>query len=1174
MNRANLKAYAPQARRDFIAAVTARANLLGISTAGAASASVRGDLVIIEGREWPAKVNAQREKLLRRIERRGFEQAMEEVAYTWFNRFAALRFMELHGYLDHGWRVLSSRDGGVPEILRYASDVSLPGLNKQTAREMQLAGTQDNELYKLLLVAQCNDLSRSMPFLFEYIDDETELLLPENLLRTDSIVAKLVDGVPDEDWEQIEVVGWLYQFYISDKKSQVMGKVVRSEDIPAATQLFTPSWIVKYLVQNSLGRVWATANPASNLHSSYEYYLDPVAQSDDVTVRLNAQIAERVDEDGGRLNPESLTILDPACGSGHMLVEAYDVFKSFYLERGYRPRDIPRLILQKNIFGIDIDDRAAQLASFALLMKARADDRRILNDTPRLNIISILPSDGIDADAEVVSLESFGVSRAAVAALVHVFEGAGTTGSLIKIPETLSNDLSALKLALSRAISEGDLYAVASAEIILPLVLQAEFLNNAFDVVIANPPYMGSKGMCGPLQRFVKSHYASAKADLFACFILRALDFTKDQGMTALVTLQNWMFNSSYEVIRSRLLQEKSIESLVQIGFNSFPALNSKIALAAAFVIRNSSVGDYVAKYINCNDVAPSEDKELIFRDRRARAQYYLRSSSSFSDLAGEPISYWTSEETREIFKTSATFGSVARARQGLSTSDNPKFVRYWHEVASDRIDFGRTSSDETPKAGATWVPYNKGGLIRRWYGNNEYVVNWRDNGSEIKALAPKSVIRNESWYFKPSVTWSDITIDNAFRLQDGGFIFANSAHSAFCEDEGKLFELLGLLNSPVVDHFIGALSQSLHFDVGYYNKLPFPKGQLHGRLVSAVRQLVDLAKGDWDSRETSWGFKRLELVSIRKMSPTLQDAIAVLEEKCVADRERNRELEKTVAEASFEAYEISDAEALSTHQPKMVVEEFDRSAQAVRFVSYVIGCLMGRYSLDDDGVVYAGSGGRGFDSTRYVGFSADEDGIVPMTDEEWFDDDASNKVAAFVRSFGDDNSEKVDLQWLADAIQPKGDEEPLDRIRFYLANRFYSDHLQIYKNRPIYWLFSSGKYGAFQALVYINRYSEGTLARMRSEYVMPLTGRIAARLDGLERDLLASTASVTRAKVQKKIDLLRKKQAELFAYDERLRHYADMRIPIDLDDGVKANYAKFGDLVADTKLITGGSDE
>ena len=412
MNKAKLKTYAPQARKDFIAAVTARANQLGISSQTTAPAEKRGDILIVEGREWPASIAPQRDRLIKRIGKDGFVQTMEAVAYTWFNRFAALRFMEIHDYLGHGHRVLSSRDGGLPEVLRHAAELGLPGLNTAKAMEMQLAGNRDGELFKLILVAQCNALSSAMPFLFERIDDESELLLPDNLIRTDSIVAKLVEGVPEEDWQQVEIIGWLYQFYISDRKDEVIGKVVKSEDIPAATQLFTPNWIVQYLVQNSIGRLWMMANPSSPLKSQWPYYIEPAEQTPEVQAQLDALIQTRMADDGGSLNPESITVLDPACGSGHILVVAYDVLKAIYLERGYQLRGIPRLILEKNLFGLDIDDRAAQLAGFALLMKARADDRRLLDNPPRLNVLSLQESKGLDLDKLATPLQSHGIKRA------------------------------------------------------------------------------------------------------------------------------------------------------------------------------------------------------------------------------------------------------------------------------------------------------------------------------------------------------------------------------------------------------------------------------------------------------------------------------------------------------------------------------------------------------------------------------------------------------------------------------------------------------------------------------------------------------------------------------------------------------------------------------------------
>jgi SAM-dependent methyltransferase len=505
MNKANLKSYAPQARKDFIAAVTARANLLGLSdkagTLEVAPAQTQGDVTVIAGQAWPAKVSGQRDKLIERIRKDGFAHTMEAVAYTWFNRFAALRYMELHDYLGHGHRALSSTSGGLPDILTHATDLTneLPGLNAAKVTELKLAGNRDGELYRMLLVAQCNALSRAMPFLFERIDDDSELLLPDNLLRSDSVIAKLVAEIPEEDWAEVEIIGWLYQFYISEKKDQVIGKVVKSEDIPAATQLFTPNWIVQYLVQNSVGRLWLMANPQSTLAKEWPYYITPAEQTPEVQAQLDALIQTRVREDGDTLNPESITVLDPACGSGHILVVAYDVLKAIYLERGYQPRAIPRLILEKNLYGLDIDDRAAQMAGFALLMKARADDRRLFTATddagnlqpPKLNVLSLQESKGLSVDELATHLAPFKVQRATITALVETFEHAKTFGSLIQIPYALKTHLAVLPEVLALVKQSGDMYATAAADDLLPLVQQAQVLAMQFDAVVANPPYMG-----------------------------------------------------------------------------------------------------------------------------------------------------------------------------------------------------------------------------------------------------------------------------------------------------------------------------------------------------------------------------------------------------------------------------------------------------------------------------------------------------------------------------------------------------------------------------------------------------------------------------------------------------------------------------------------------------------
>lgn len=540
MNKANLKAYAPQARLDFIAAVTARANLLGITAKGASPAEVRGDVAIIEGREWAANIIGQREKLIAKIKARGFEHSIEEAAYTWFNRFAALRYMEIHDYLNHGLRILSSRDGGLPEILGHAHEVALTGLNRERAKELQLAGNRENELYKILLVAQCNELSRTMPFLFERIDDESELLLPENLLRTDSILANFLAEIPEEDWADIEIIGWLYQYYIGAKKAQVMGSIVASNDIPAATQLFTPKWIVKYLVHNNLGRLWLSCNPTSVLAEHWNYCIPPSEQSADVLTQLESLTRVRMQDDGGSLDPESITVIDPACGSGHILVVAYDVLKEIYLERGYQARSIPRLILEKNLFGLDIDDRAAQLAGFALLMKARADDRRLFEQSLELNIFALKESKGLDLQEMAGHLGFFGIAPSNIAELIDTFADAKTIGSLIRIPDSLRGEIPSMEEQLRRAANEGDLYARQAAADLAPLVRQAAVLCRKFDSVIANPPYMGAKYYCQGLSKYINRHFKSAAGDIYACFMFACLDFCKPSGLVTNINIPGW----------------------------------------------------------------------------------------------------------------------------------------------------------------------------------------------------------------------------------------------------------------------------------------------------------------------------------------------------------------------------------------------------------------------------------------------------------------------------------------------------------------------------------------------------------------------------------------------------------------------------------------------------------
>ena len=1187
MNKAKLKTYAPQARKDFIAAVTQRANLLGLSeSAGrfeALTAERQGDVVLIAGREWPARVAPQRERLVRRIEHDGFAYTMEAVAYTWFNRFAALRFMELHDYLGHGNRVFSSSTaGGLPDILTHAADLAssreLPGLDAEYIAELKLAGNKDGELYRLLLVAQCNALSTAMPFLFERIDDETELLLPDNLLRTDSVIARLAIEIPEEDWAEVEIIGWLYQFYISEKKDQVIGKVVKSEDIPAATQLFTPNWIVQYLVQNSVGRLWLMANPTSTLKTEWPYYIEPAEQTPEVNAQLDALIQTRLAEDGDSLNPESITVLDPACGSGHILVEAYSLLKGIYLERGYRLRDIPRLILEKNLYGLDIDDRAAQLAGFALLMKARADDRRLFNDPPRLKVLSLQESKGLDPDELAIHLSPFGVQRATIKALLDTFEHAKTFGSLIQIPDALNAQLPALAGALGKADETGDLYAQAAARDLLPLMEQASVLGRKFDAVVANPPYMGSKNMTPLIKSAAAEVFPSSKPDVFCMFIERGLQLLKSSGYNALVTMQSWMFLSSYESFRRKIYEECSLITLAHLGGRAFPELIGPTVQVAASVMFASRLFECKPVFIKA-DYGDEEDKKAALAEGIGRFCRYT--TDDLCRVPGGRLAYWMTREQAATFEKGQCLDEILSPRQGLATSDNRRFLRFWWEVCVSKINRSCSNRLMAKESGATWFPYNKGGTPRRWYGNQESVVNWRGDGEELLSFAaklygsPTRTIKNISHYFKEGITWGDITFKNkngeesfAARYSPAGAIFDVSGPSGFPPPD-DLMPLLCLLNSRVVKAYMSIFNPTSHFQVGDMKQIPYILGcEVKSRLKMLADSAVKIARSEYEEDELCPTFSKPPLGGRNDSI----NAVYRLEKSVETARKVDLALIETeINELLISQYGLSEQIESLVTVDDVTLGSIDSCLFSLRLISYAIGCMMGRYSLDEPGLIYAHAGNVGFDATRYKTLPADADGIVPITDELWFEDDAANRVREFLRAVWGANTLDENMAWLAESLGTKTGETPDETIRRYLADKFFKDHLQTYKKRPIYWLFSSGKQGAFQALVYLHRYHEGTLARLRAEYVVPLTGKLQARIEMLEKDVAAASSTAARNKLGKQIEKLRKKHVELLAYDEKLRHYADMRISLDLDDGVKVNYGKFGDLLAEVKAVTGG---
>ena len=1204
MNRSALKKYAPQARLDFIEAVTLRARRLGLDPTLPVNMEQNGDVLLIGGQPFPATIGTQRATLDRRIQQQGFSAVVEALAYTWFNRLVAIRFMELKGYLSHGYRVLSHPQGQQPEILDHVQHLELTGLDKAEVIRLKTAGNQDEALYREILLAQCHELHRNMPFLFEALDDATELLLPDNLLRTDSPIARLVNDIEESDWKEVEVIGWLYQFYISEKKDEVIGKVVKSEDIPAATQLFTPNWIVQYLVQNSLGRLWLMSNPGSSLKEKMLYYIEPAKQAPEVHAQLDELVKVRMDRDGGSLNPESLTVLDPACGSGHILVEAYNLLRAIYEERGYRLRDIPRLILQKNLFGLDIDDRAAQLAGFALLMKAREDDRRLFDDEdnpPHLNVMAIQQSAALP-DAEIAQVvidaaiqieggaafqsgqlfgggqletrHSSGLTVLDLRQLIHLFEHGKTFGSLIRVPDTLKVKLGKIVDLLLSVRSYGDdLSRSYASQLLEQFAWPASLLALQYDAVVANPPYMGGKGMNTTIKEFAKKYFPDSKSDLFAMFIERGFDWCNPTGFNSMVTMQSWMFLSSYESMREKLLSTKTLSTMVHMG-------NGVMGIAfgtAATVLWNTHIGDYEGSFSYCDSENVSEEgipREFPVRNDRLKTA----KSDGFKKIPGMPIAYWVSEVIRNafIFKT---LDNYLTPKQGLATGNNDKYLRYWWEVSWAKSKFDSSSRDEALQSKRTWFPYSKGGESRKWYGSNEYVVYFPFDGEEIRNLKDdkgneKSRFRAAAYYFREAITWSLTSSSNSgfsARYRPKGFVFDINGMSAF-GDSAK--QLLSLLNSRVGDSFLKLINPTMAFQIGDIARVPVPESVLTQGLTEASDLCIKISKKNWDSYEISWDFSTLDFVSKIIPGTCISDA---WKDCALSNMEDVRSLQIAEEENNrlfIEAYGLRDEFSAEVQEEQITLVRADREKDMQRLISYAIGCMMGRYSLDEPSLVYAHSGSVGLDSTRYRKFPADADGIIPVTDDSWFEDDAAERVCEFVKVVWGDDTLVENMEWLADSLGRKAGESADETIRRYLSTSFYKDHLQTYKKRPIYWLFSSGKQKAFECLVYLHRYNEGTLSRMRMEYVVPLQSRMQARIDKLADDIDSAIGSAQQKALQKRKDKYTKQLEELRRFDETLRPYADQRIALNLDDGVKINYGKLGDLLAEVKAITGGKED
>ncbi len=1242
MNTKHLKSYAPKARRDFAQAVINRAAHFGIYQDRTADVQFDGSSAIIEGRVFDRKQGQQRNTLVKRIEELGttddklnyalgFEQFINEIAFTWFNRLTAIRYMEINEYLDHGFRVLSKSEGAKFgegfEILGSAADVAEDlELNKEEIIDMVLAGNQEDQLYRTILLGQCHQLSKSMPFMFEKLEDATELLLPDNLTKTDSILKDLINDVPEEGWQDIEVIGWLYQFYISERKDIVMGKVVKAEDIPAATQLFTPNWIVKYLVQNSLGHKWMQSYPNSELEQKMEYYITPAEQSDEVIAQLKAITPDTI-------NPEEIKIIDAACGSGHILVEVYELLREIYLECGYRPREIPELILTRNIYGLDIDDRAAQMAAFAVIMKARQDDKRILdrieNNDLHLNIYSMQSSVHLNIPQLWQQLDLEGKHQAGSSTdlfanetndetdtgninadfkpyfellnyLKAQFLQAKNLGSLIEIEAKQLQPLHALQEMLYGKQASNDTVAAPAAEVLLPIVNQAIVLATRYDMAVKNPPYMGSKGMNADIKAFAKKTYPNSKSDLFAMFMERAFNLLNKNGYNAQVNMQAWMFINRFETLRGSLLDIRSILTLAQFGTRAFSQISGEVVQTCAWVMKKKHQAGYLPSFNRLVE-GNEEDKKTALLENQYSFKHI--SQTDFHLIPGLPIAYWVPHKLFDAFKTYSKMSDVLEPREGLATGNNERHVRYWYELDESSIAYSCESREAAISTNANWFPYNKGGEKKKWYGNDYFVVNWHDDGHELQTTKHASGTRiwahnfNLDYIFRPMISWSDITTKGlSARYFGAGYLFDATGLSAFekNDNENVIYKSIALCNSAIGNYTSSLLNPTLHFKSGDFARMFFPEVTLQSEgIINLSKQAVELSKGDFDSFENSREFNNNPIIS--NVNTKLRVATESYLKTCEECVNKLFEIEGVIDDIyiselgiNAELFECENTPTLICNHKHTFENKEDsqvkfKSWTIANYVSYSIGCMMGRYTLERDGLIYAQSGNNGFDKLVAAGtyntFPADDDGIIPLASEDWlFDDDATARFRAFVKTVWGEAYLQENIDFVAeslclDAIKAKKNESSIGSIRRYLSTQFYKDHLKTYKKRPIYWLFSSGKEKAFECLVYLHRYNEGTLSRMRTEYVTPLMGKLESRKTMLQEHRDSATASEQRA-MDKELKTIDKKQAELRSFDEELKHFAEMKINLDLDDGVKVNYGKFGNLLADVKAIHGKKPE
>ena len=1186
MNKTAIKNFAIWARRELIEKVTQKAKIYGIEK----DKEMKEMDTALNGQVLTSDDKKARRILIEKIDKDGFDETIEEVAYTWFNRFIAIRFMEVNGYIPSHIRVFTSENNEFePQILSEAIHIDLPGLDKSKVLELYNAGNKEEELFNYLFIIQCNALNEVLPGMFQKLNDYTELLLPDGLLRDDSVIDAMIREISEEDWkEQVQIIGWLYQYYNTEPKDEVFSRPksekIQKEDIPAATQLFTPDWIVRYMVENSLGRLWIEGHPDEELKENWKYYIEEAEQEKEVEEQLS-KIRKEYEE----IKPEDIKCIDPAIGSGHIGAYLFDVLIQIYESYGYKRRDAVSSILENNIYGLDIDERARQLAYFSLMMKARQYDRRFLSrrNIPQPKIYAIEESNFFKTENGKNVIEYFANGdndlKKDIDSIIEDMTDAKEYGSITVVNpvnfEAIYSRFNEIRKDMSI-----NMYGLLALEHLLPLVEQAEVLSSKYDVVVTNPPYMGSSGMNPKLSKYVNKNYKDSKSDLFAVFMESCKEMTKNNKFQAMITQHSWMFLSSFEKLRKKI-QNIDIVNMAHLGPRAFEEISGEVVQTTSFVFRNKYVSNYKGTYIRLIEANSQDTKENMFLSGNER---YFISQNNFKNIPGIPIAYWASDSVIDAFENGTAIEKLLDVKQGLATGNNKIFLRMWYEVEQNKCKFDSENAEDLIKANKKWVPCNKGGQRRQWYGNYDYIVNWENDGSEMKEYTSKLPqgtwvrLKSREYYFREAITWGLITSGGfSIRYRTLGGIHDVSGMSAFYSGKANLKYILGLMGTKIADYIFELLNPTINLQIRDFKNFPVIKvdNSVEKEVINISNENITLSKLDWDMHETSWDFEKSPLLSnkvdgrvktaYRSYKNEVNERFAKLKEN---EEELNRifigiynledELTPEVSDRDITVAKIFDNKKDIDDEIKGNRYIMTREDVVKNFLSYFIGCAMGRYSLDEDGLIFAGGD---FDPSKYTIFKADGDGILPITDQEYFEDDIVELFVKFLKiTFGEEHLNE-NLDFIASELKGKKSDSSRERIRNYFLNDFYEDHCKMYQKLPIYWQYDSGKNDACRGLFYLHRYDKDMFARIRINYVFEVQDRYKQELVRVE-DTIAESSGNKKIELQKRADALKKKIIESQQFEEKVQHIADSYVEIDLDDGVKENYKIFKDVLSKIK--------